>query len=177
MKRTTVFFALALYACVAAHSTKIDCANRCKNIQFKVAVSRRRAECMESCAMSEIVEGAYVKTILDRSGKDRDCINSCNRVRTVQRKKAACIEKCPRLDNKVHAEDNVVESFESKSTRWKGDTLGPNYDSDCVSHCYRLRMRTEDCLEGCKLHSRVGEPVITAEDYTSFARDLTSDKE
>jgi len=60
-----------------------ECVKRCNDLPFKVAVSARRAVCIESC----------------RSGpaapRDPSCVNDCKSTRKQRRKRAACIEHCP----------------------------------------------------------------------------------
>lgn len=69
------------------------CVNRCNNLPFKVAVSARRASCIEGC--NATATATVLNHVINSSSRDLKCIKKCNSRKTTHRRTIECIERCP----------------------------------------------------------------------------------
>ncbi|KAL3799260.1 hypothetical protein HJC23_012985 [Cyclotella cryptica] len=80
-----------------------ECVQRCNDLPFKVAVSARRAACIESCSSDPAVS------------RDPSCVDECNSKRTPRRKRAACIMRCPIPSDSKNDEATLNNSTSNES--------------------------------------------------------------
>lgn len=86
---------LSLLTCASALSRRqFLCVQRCNQLPFKVAVTARRASCIEGCNTISTPVNSSNGAIL----RDARCVKKCNARKTPYRKRTECIERCPQVD-------------------------------------------------------------------------------
>ncbi|KAL7482199.1 hypothetical protein ACHAW6_011767 [Cyclotella cf. meneghiniana] len=113
MKNILILSVLAYTSALSIPGKHSPCVTRCSQLPFKVAVSARRAACIESCASITATVDATVRSDGTSSSvlRDPQCVRSCDaKKKSSRRKRDLCITRCPIFDRRSENRKTSVNS-------------------------------------------------------------------
>jgi hypothetical protein len=98
------------------------CIQRCNQLPFKVAISARRASCIEGC------NATAAKINADSILRDAKCVKKCNARKTPHRRTIECIERCPEIAAALNRKESAKTMKDVQNEATRGKTIAVTKD-------------------------------------------------